>query len=76
MIYGDSVTPGRISVGGNTPFEIEGIGFRPGMTVMVGNAAVTPLAVSANRMLAIAPALPDGVQNIAITDPDPAVPRR
>jgi IPT/TIG domain-containing protein len=70
VIYGDSVTPGRISVRGNTPFEIEGIGFRPGMTVMVGNAAVTPLAVSANRMLAIAPALPDGVQNIAITDPD------
>jgi len=69
VLYGDSVTPSRISVRGNTPFEIEGIGFRPGMTLTVGNAAITPLAVSANRMLAIAPALPDGVQNIAITDP-------
>ena len=69
VIYGDSVTPARISVRGNTPFEIEGMGFQAGMTLMVGNAAVTPLAVSVNRMLAIAPALPDGVQNIAITDP-------
>ena len=69
VIYGDSVTPGRIGVRGNTAFEVQGTGFLPGMMLMVGNAAVTPLAVSANRMLAIAPAVPDGVQNISITDP-------
>jgi IPT/TIG domain len=69
VIYGDSASPERISVRGNTPFEIEGLGFQPGMTLRVGNSVVTPLDVSANRILAIAPALPDGVQNIAITDP-------
>jgi hypothetical protein len=69
VIYGNSVTPSRISVRGNTAFEIDGLGFRPGMTLTVGNTVITPLAVSANQMLAIAPALPDSVQNIAITDP-------
>jgi hypothetical protein len=69
VIYGDTVTPSRMSVRG-TPFVIDGTGFQPGMTLTVGSTAITPLAVSANQILAIAPALPDGVQNVAVTDPN------
>jgi hypothetical protein len=68
VIYGDSVTPNRMSVRG-APFVIEGSGFHSDMTLTVGNIAITPLAISANQIMAIAPALPDGVQNLAITDP-------
>ncbi|HST12504.1 MAG TPA: IPT/TIG domain-containing protein, partial [Terriglobales bacterium] len=69
LIYGDSVSPSRISVHGNAPLVIKGTGFRPSMTLAIGNNPVTPLAVSCNQILAIAPALPDGVQSLAITDP-------
>jgi hypothetical protein len=69
VIYGDSVTPNRMSVRGS-PFVIAGTGFQPGMTLTVGSTAITPLAVSANQILAMAPALPDGVQSLTITDPN------
>jgi hypothetical protein len=69
LIYGDSVSPSRISVHGNIPLVIAGTGFRPGMTLAIGTTPVTPLAVSCNQILAIAPALPDGIQSLAVTDP-------
>jgi hypothetical protein len=69
VLYGDSVTPDRVSVRGGTPILVEGFGFKPGMTLTVGSTPATPLAVSANQLVATIPALADGVQTVTITDP-------
>ncbi len=69
VLYGDAVTPSRTSISGNAPFVIQGTGFQPGMRLKVGNTVVTPLSVSANQILALAPALPDGARDVSITDP-------
>jgi hypothetical protein len=69
VLYGDNVTPNRTGIGGNVPFVVQGTGFQPGMRLTVGNTVVTPLAISANQILALAPALPDGVRDLSITDP-------
>jgi hypothetical protein len=69
VLYGDNVTPNRTGIGGNVPFVIQGTGFQPGMRLTIGNTAVIPLSISANQILALAPALPDGVRDLSITDP-------
>ena len=69
VLYGDNVHPNRAGISGNVPFIIEGAGFQPGMRLTVGNTIVTPLSASANQILALAPALPDGVRDLTITDP-------
>ncbi|MGC2194610.1 MAG: IPT/TIG domain-containing protein [Terriglobales bacterium] len=69
VLYGDSVTPDRVSVRGGTPILVEGFGFKPGMTLTVGNTTAPQLAVSANQLVATVPALADGVQTLTITDP-------
>jgi hypothetical protein len=69
ILYGDSATPTRLSVRGGTPLNLQGIGFKAGLTVSVGNSGAPVLAVFPNQILAAAPALSDGVQSITITDP-------
>ncbi|HXZ42814.1 MAG TPA: IPT/TIG domain-containing protein, partial [Terriglobales bacterium] len=69
ILYGDTAQPGRASVAGDTPLTIQGLGFEANTTVSVGNSNVVPLAKSANQILLIAPAQPDGVQNITLVDP-------
>jgi hypothetical protein len=69
VLYGDSASPTRLSVRGGTPLTLEGIGFKAGMTVSVGNVGAPVLATFPNQILATAPPLPDGVQSVTINDP-------
>ena len=68
FVYGDSVTPSRIPVQGGTPISLQGMGFKPNMTVTAGGQNAALLAVSANRIMAQPPFLADGEQSIIITD--------
>jgi IPT/TIG domain len=68
FLYGDSVTPSRIPVQGGTPISLQGMGFKPNMTVTVGGQNAALLAVSANRIMAQPPFLTDGEQSVVITD--------
>ena len=69
VLYGDSVTPNRVSVHGGAPILVEGLGFKPGMTLMLGSTATTLLSVSANQLVATVPRIADGAQTITVTDP-------
>ena len=68
VFYGDTITPARASVAGGTPFAIQGLGFQANMAMTVATAPASLLAFSATQLLATAPALPDGVQNVALND--------
>ena len=68
MFYADSVTPARAGVAGGTPLLIRGVGFRTGDAVRLGATSVSMLAISANQIVAVAPAAADGVQNITLSD--------
>ena len=68
VLYGDSALPARLSVNGGA-VTVQGTGFAQGLTVAIGGAAATPLAVSAGQMVLAAPAFTDGPQSITITDP-------
>jgi hypothetical protein len=69
VLYGDKVIPSRTSAGGGYPVAIDGMGFRTGMTVKVGQANAQVRSVMPNRIVISAPALPDGLQTITLTDP-------
>ncbi|MGA9041879.1 MAG: IPT/TIG domain-containing protein [Terriglobales bacterium] len=68
VFYGDTITPARASVAGGTPLAIQGLGFQANMAMTVATAPASLLAFSATQLLATAPALPDGVQNVALND--------
>ena len=68
VLYGDSVTPARASVRGGVPILLQGLGFKPGMTLSMGSTPLEQLAVNPNEMVAIVPAVPDGVQSLTIAD--------
>jgi hypothetical protein len=69
VLYGDSVTPARVSVQAGTPIALAGLGFKPGYTVVVGGTNSMLLGVSPTQLTALAPALVDGVKSIIINDP-------
>jgi hypothetical protein len=69
VLYGDRAIPTRIAVGGSV-VRIRGMGFRPGMNVTFGQQ--TPAAVLSalsDLLVVAAPAMPDGVHSITISDP-------
>jgi hypothetical protein len=68
VFYGDTITPARASVSGGTSLAIQGLGFQANMTMAVATTPAAILAFSATQLLATAPALPDGVQNVALND--------
>ncbi|MGB2603670.1 MAG: Ig-like domain-containing protein [Candidatus Sulfotelmatobacter sp.] len=68
VLYGDSVTPARVSVMGGT-VTLQGTGFAPGLMVSVGNITLPLVATNAGRILAAVPAQSDGPQTITINDP-------
>jgi hypothetical protein len=68
VLYGDSVTPARVSVIGGT-VTLQGIGFSPGLALTAGSSNLPLLATSASQMLATVPAQSDGPQTITVTDP-------
>lgn len=68
VLYADSVSPARIGKNGGA-VTLQGTGFAPGLTAVVGSAPATQYAVTAGQMLLAAPALSDGPQNVTLTDP-------
>ncbi|HSY93564.1 MAG TPA: hypothetical protein VK812_19550 [Candidatus Binatus sp.] len=68
VLYGDSVSPSRIGVSGGT-VTVLGTGFYPGLSAALGSTSVTPLSVSAGRMILSASPHADGTQNITLSDP-------
>ncbi len=68
VLYGDSVSPGRISASGGS-VTVQGMGFASGQIVSVGSATLAPLAITGGQMILSIPAQPDGTQNVTITDP-------
>jgi hypothetical protein len=69
VLYGDTVTPARVSVQPGTPIALAGLGFKPGDTVVGGGTNSTLVGVSPTQLTALAPPLMDGVQSVTITDP-------
>jgi len=69
LLYGDAVAPSHVSVRGGDALSITGFGFKPGMTVSVGNSLATLLALSGRQIVAAAPAFADGTQSITIRNP-------
>jgi len=68
VLYGDSVTPARVSVMGGT-VTLQGTGFAPGLMVSVGNITLPVVATNAGQILAAVPAQSDGAQTITVNDP-------
>jgi len=68
VLYADAVSPQRLSVNGGA-LTLSGVGFSAGLRAAVGNAAVTPLAVSAGEMILAAPAFADGPRDVTVVDP-------
>ena len=74
VLYGDSVTPNRVSARGGMPILLTGYGFKTGMTMTVdttasGSTSATLLSISAGELVATTPPMADSVQNISLTDP-------
>ena len=68
VLYGDSVTPARISTAG-APVTVNGYGFHAGITVTSGLQPVPVLAYGADYLLIAAPSQSDGTQSFTISDP-------
>jgi IPT/TIG domain len=68
VFYGDHVAPARVGASGGGLLTISGLGFRPGMTVLLGNKTASVLSVNGTRALVSAPAMPDGLQSIQLLD--------
>jgi hypothetical protein len=69
VLYGDKVIPDRVSVAGGTVFAVDGMGFRPGMSLTVGSMKANILSTTSNQLVASAPAMLDGVRSLTISDP-------
>ena len=68
VLYGDSVSPVRVSVNGGV-VTAQGTGFAPGFTTTVGNSPATQLFAQGSQMMLAVPPSSDGVKNITIADP-------
>ena len=69
VFYADTVVPARARVDGGTAITVQGLGFRTNTIATVAAAKLPVLAVSPNQVIASAPAMADGLQNIALSDP-------
>jgi hypothetical protein len=67
VLYGDSVSPARLSVNGGAT-TLRGTGFE-GLAITAGSNNIFPLRVNASQMILAMPAQGDGAQSITITDP-------
>ena len=69
LLYSDTVTPARLSVGGGVT-TLEGIGFQSGMEVSAGSGNGTVVTQSATAIQVAMPSAPqDGLATIQVTDP-------
>jgi len=69
VFYADTVVPARARVDGGTAITVQGLGFRTNTIATVAAAKPPVLAVSPNQVIASAPAMADGLKNIALSDP-------
>jgi hypothetical protein len=69
VFYADSATPARTRVDGGTVIAVQGFGFHTNTAATVAAAKIPVLAVSANQLLAAAPAMADGLQSVTLSDP-------
>jgi hypothetical protein len=60
VLYADTVSPQRLPAAGGT-IVIQGMGFHPSDTVLVGRQAATVVSITPNEITAIAPAAAAGV---------------
>ncbi|MBZ5510419.1 MAG: hypothetical protein LAN70_04540 [Acidobacteriia bacterium] len=67
LLYADDVSPAQAAAG--TVLRITGMGFVPGINVTVGGASAAVLSYAVDELLVAAPALPDGVNDLTLTDP-------
>ncbi|HEY1271634.1 MAG TPA: IPT/TIG domain-containing protein, partial [Terriglobales bacterium] len=49
VLYGDRITPSRVSAGGGTVMAVDGMGFRAGVRVTVGGVAATVRSLTSHR---------------------------
>lgn len=68
VLYGDSVSPTRVSVNGGV-ITVQGTGFAPGLTTTVGSSTASQLFAQGAQMMLSVPSSSDGVKNITIVDP-------
>ena len=69
VFYADNALPPRARVDGGTAITVQGIGFRSNTAATIASVNAPVLAAAANQVIATAPAMPDGVQNIGLRDP-------
>lgn len=68
VLYGDSVVPHRVGVNGGA-VTINGIGFNSGLNLTMGSTQLTPMALSAGRIVVLLRPQQDGMQTITLFDP-------
>jgi hypothetical protein len=68
VFYADTAIPARARVDGGTAIAVQGMGFRFNTSAIVATTHASVLAASANRVIATAPAMADGQQNIVLRD--------
>jgi hypothetical protein len=68
VIYGDSVLPARVSVAGDTPVTIAGLGLQSDTLVQTAGVTVPVLASSATQLLVSSPPLADGIYDLLLSD--------
>jgi hypothetical protein len=69
VLYGDTVSPARVSVLGGTTLTISGLGFRPSVKVAIGGVDAPVVTVSSTELQVTAPPLADGPATIVVSDP-------
>lgn len=70
LLYADTVTPERIGAGGG-PITIDGVGFRPGNTVLVNGIAAQVTSLGPTEITAMAPAGKGATGNVDVKVSDP-----
>ena len=69
LFYGDSITPARASVAGGTAVAIQGYGFQSNGTITLSGVNLGLLAQTSNQLIAVTPAVPDGLLDVLLSDP-------
>ncbi len=69
VFYADNAVPARARVDGGTAITVQGIGFRTNTAATIASVTAPVLAASASQVIATAPAMADGLQNIGLRDP-------
>lgn len=68
FLYADSVTPDRGRPEGGRVIAISGLGFAPDVSVTIGKTPASVISFTPNKLVATAPALPDGTYDLVIED--------